>query len=76
MKFECQCCGDKTSDESAIGPFDICELCGWEADSVRSKQPDYEGGANGISLREARYKFYRLSTETTGFEKSANLAAT
>ena len=71
MKYECPCCGYKTFDEPAIGTFDICELCGWEADSVQSTEPDYESGPNGISLREAQHEFINSNTNTLDFEKSA-----
>lgn len=36
------------------GCFDICEVCGWEDDNLQSKHPDYEGGANKMSLNQAR----------------------
>ncbi|MBR5302373.1 MAG: hypothetical protein IKU38_06030 [Clostridia bacterium] len=34
--------------------FDICDECGWENDPLQHDQPDYSGGANKISLNEAR----------------------
>ncbi|MEH6449970.1 MAG: CPCC family cysteine-rich protein [Oleispira sp.] len=63
MKFACPCCGYKTLDEPATGTYDICELCGWEDDPVQSGDPDYEGGANGICLREAQYEFLEESVD-------------
>ncbi len=70
MKFECPCCGYKTFDEPAIGTFDICGLCGWEVDSVQSTDPDYEGGPNGISMREAQYEFINSEPDSMEFERS------
>ncbi|MBC3537734.1 CPCC family cysteine-rich protein [Megasphaera hominis] len=34
--------------------FDICPVCGWENDGVQNDMPDYKGGANKMSLNEAR----------------------
>jgi len=65
MKYTCPCCGFKTLGEEAIGTYEICELCNWEDDPIQEKDPDYEGGANGYSLREAQHFFLteKLSTE-------------
>lgn len=54
MKYTCPCCGYKTLDEQPRGTYEICLLCFWEDDPVQYEDPDYEGGANGISLREAQ----------------------
>ena len=69
MKFTCPCCGYKTFDEPATGTYDICELCGWEDDLVQNKDPNYEGGANGICLREAQHEFLKEIANTEGFIK-------
>ena len=34
--------------------FDICPICGWEDDALQEKHPDYNGGANHVSLNQAR----------------------
>ncbi|MGI6284115.1 CPCC family cysteine-rich protein [Caproicibacterium lactatifermentans] len=34
--------------------FEICPVCGWEDDGVQLDEPDLEGGANEMSLNEAR----------------------
>lgn len=34
--------------------YDICKRCGWEDDPVQRNNPDFPGGANHMSLREAR----------------------
>jgi len=69
MKFTCPCCGYKTLDEEAMGTYEICELCGWEDDAVQNSDPDYVGGANGISLREAQHEFLSEDDDTSGYEK-------
>jgi len=34
--------------------YDICEVCGWQDDNVQNNDPDYRGGANTMSLNEAK----------------------
>ena len=48
----CPCCGEGLVE--AGHEFDICEVCGWEDDDYQFYHPDYSGGANRISLNEAR----------------------
>ena len=48
----CPCCGSHTV--SAPGTFDICVICKWEDDPTQSADPDCRGGANRLSLSEAR----------------------
>lgn len=55
----CPCCGYRTITEE----WDICEVCGWEHDSVQSNNPDYAGGANRPSLREAQRNFERFGAK-------------
>lgn len=60
MKYQCPCCGFKTLTSEQRGSFEICPVCYWEDDKVQLKDPDYAGGANSVSLREAQayYKIY------------------
>jgi len=55
--FTCPCCGYKTLKEKPPGIYEICRVCGWEDDHV---DPDYEGGANGGSLRMHQRHFYKV----------------
>jgi len=57
MKYTCPCCGYKTLDEKPPGTYDICPVCFWEDDAVQFDDPDYEGGANEVSLRQAQKNF-------------------
>ncbi len=34
------------------GSYIICKKCGWEDDDLQYYQPDYEGGANELSLNQ------------------------
>ena len=57
MSFPCPCCGYLTFDEEPCGTFEICPVCCWEDDNVQNDDPNYDGGANGISLNEAKENF-------------------
>ncbi|HUN81372.1 MAG TPA: CPCC family cysteine-rich protein [Phycisphaerae bacterium] len=54
------CCGYLTLDEEPPGTFDICSACGREDDNVQAANPEYRGGANRVSLRQAKENFARL----------------
>ena len=56
-KYKCPCCGYYTLSEKAGGTFEICPVCFWEDDRIQLEHPDLAGGANGISLNEARDQF-------------------
>lgn len=56
-KYACPCCGSKSLPEASPGTFHICEVCGWEDDNVQFENPDFRGGANELSLNEARAQF-------------------
>ena len=56
-KYKCPCCGYYTLSEKAGGSFEICPVCFWEDDRVQLQNPDLAGGANGVSLNEAREQF-------------------
>ncbi len=57
MKYACPCCGYFTYDHRPNGDFDICPVCFWEDDAVQSADPSFAGGANKVSLAEARENF-------------------
>lgn len=56
-KFKCACCGQFTLE--AENECDICEVCGWEEDSLQNVYPDFSGGANEMSLNQAREAYKR-----------------
>ncbi len=51
-KHNCPVCG-KYEFESR-NCMDICESCDWCDDAIQEDNPDYKGGANKMSLNEAR----------------------
>ncbi|MBR4467284.1 MAG: hydrolase [Clostridia bacterium] len=59
-KYRCACCGCYTLSEPAGGSFEICPVCFWEDDRLQLNDPSYPGGANGISLEEARLNYQRF----------------
>lgn len=50
--IQCKCCDSLTVTEE--GSYDICDVCGWEEDPSQAKQPDMSGGANELSLNQAK----------------------
>lgn len=60
MNYPCPCCTFLTLNEEPPGTFQICPVCNWEDDNVQFDDPDYEGGANGISLLRAKENFKNI----------------
>ncbi|KWX77765.1 hypothetical protein JI735_02100 [Paenibacillus sonchi] len=56
-KYACPCCGYLTLPDEPPGTFEICPVCYWEDDNLQHAEPEREGGANSISLIEARENF-------------------
>ena len=56
-KHTCLCCGYKTLDDISPGSHLICEICFWEDDPVQFEDPDFAGGANTVSLRQAQRNY-------------------
>ncbi len=62
-KYKCKCCGYYTLTEKPKDPdvypgtFEICPVCFWEDDSLQFLNPDRKGGANNVSLNEAKKNF-------------------
>ncbi|MBX7094483.1 MAG: hydrolase [Flavobacteriales bacterium] len=56
-KMTCPCCGYICRSDSPKGHFNTCEICFWEDDPIQSEDPNYSGGANDISLKDAQRNF-------------------
>ena len=54
QRIKCPCCG-----MTAVREYEICEVCDWENDPVQRMKPDFPGGANRMSLNEARSAYER-----------------
>ena len=48
----CPCCGTRTLGRRK--EYEICPVCFWEDDPIQDADPDYIGGANTLSLNQAR----------------------
>lgn len=55
MKYVCKCCGCAALDSA--NEYDICPVCFWEKDRTQESDPEYKGGANAVSLDEARKNY-------------------
>jgi hypothetical protein len=55
--YPCPCCGYETLPQEAGGTYELCPICFWEDDVVQLEDPDFEGGANRVSLRQAQRNF-------------------
>lgn len=56
-KIPCPVCG-----KSYLEEYDICSICNWENDPVQLLNPDFAGGANEMSLNQARAA-YRIGNK-------------
>lgn len=45
----CPVCG-----KCVLEAFEICPVCDWQNDRVQLEHPDMEGGANNMSLNQAK----------------------
>ena len=56
-KFYCPCCGFNSLIEPPNGTYNICRICFWEDDPIQQEDPNYEGGANRVSLIQGQKNF-------------------
>jgi hypothetical protein len=63
----CPCCGFLTFEEPPPGTYGICPVCYWEDDPVQFEDPSYAGGANRVSLAQARQNFLDLGAVSSEF---------
>ena len=54
---KCACCGQYSLPPDS--KFEICPVCGWEDDDIQNDDPQFEGGANNMSLEQARKEYFR-----------------
>ena len=71
MNYPCACCGYSTLDEEPSGTFAVCPVCYWEDDDIQNDDPTYEGGANGLSLNEAKANFSQYGAIKKAFVQEA-----
>lgn len=56
-KLICPCCGNSSLEGDSYGHYEICPICNWEDDPIQHDNQDYSGGANVLSLNDARKEF-------------------
>ena len=66
-RFECPCCRFQTLPRQPPGTFELCPVCFWEDDNVQYRDPKYRGGANVVSLNEARENFIKFGASEERF---------
>ncbi|MGG3887545.1 CPCC family cysteine-rich protein [Metabacillus fastidiosus] len=71
MKYTCPCCGYKTLPEGPSDTHYICKICWWQDDGVQFYKPDFEGGANKVSLKQAQKNFIKFGASEERFIKNA-----
>ncbi|MCR5182245.1 MAG: hypothetical protein K6D56_04430 [Clostridia bacterium] len=54
-QYICPVCGRHHFMER--NAYEICPVCGWEDDPVQRREPDFEGGANELSLNQYRSRY-------------------
>lgn len=57
VRFRCPCCGSFSLEEKDA--YEICSICSWEDDPKQERDPFLTGGANKMSLMEARDAYRR-----------------
>jgi hypothetical protein len=49
---KCMCC--QRNSLPSRSAYEICPVCGWQDDDIQNDDPDLEGGANEMSLNQAK----------------------
>ena len=62
--YACPCCGYLTLSEKPPGTFEICPVCRWEDDNVQFDDPNFAGGANDMSLNQARENYKNFGAKS------------
>lgn len=71
IKKKCPCCGYYTQlvEHEDEPLFEICEVCFWQYDRTAHDRPCVAGGANNISLKDARKNYKQFGVCTPGYER-------
>ncbi len=57
QRYGCPCCGYLTLSAEPPGTYELCAVCWWEDDLAQFEDPGLTGGANEVSLTQARQNF-------------------
>ncbi len=64
--YPCPCCGFLTLSEPPPGTYQICAVCWWEDDLVQAQDPHFAGGANVVSLAQAKENYRAFGASDPG----------
>jgi hypothetical protein len=67
MKVKCPCCEFYTLNDEISRSYKICPVCMWERDAAQNANLDYIGGANEVSLNQARANFLKFGAAEQRF---------
>ncbi len=56
----CPCCGYNTFDAKERLEYFICPICFWEDDPIGFEDENFIGGANRVSLHQARINYLKF----------------
>lgn len=56
----CPCCGYDTFDPKNRLNYSICPICFWEDDPIGFEDENFVGGANRVSLIQARENYIKF----------------
>ncbi|MGH2665941.1 MAG: CPCC family cysteine-rich protein [Flavobacterium sp.] len=59
-KYAYLCCGYKSFTDKPEENYDICEVCFLENAPIQLDNPNYEDGANKVSLKEGQKYFLKF----------------
>ena len=68
-RVQCPCCGYFTHEEGHE-LFEICDVCSWQYDGVAHDKPDMFGGANKVSLNQAKINVKKFGASESRFTKN------
>ena len=60
IKHDCAVCGSLV----ILDECNICDTCGWEEDIVQENEPNYNGGANKLSLNAYKLQWEKQNQRT------------
>ena len=55
-KRKCKCCGKYTLDKNSI--YEMCSNCGWKSNPFQEENPNFDGGANKLSLNQYKKEYF------------------
>jgi len=67
MAYPCPCCFNLTLSSPTHDTYEICPVCWWEHDPVQFNDPTFSGGANTMSLNQARETYLTFGSSSKEF---------